>query len=186
MLVVGGFCLAGCTSGPRVALTEPVGPAPGATAIGSSRSGQGSLVVYSARVPAVVDLNRDQWLENINPNRADLRFEPAHTGYTIYTKDGRLVATVANARDDEEGTPAVVPLPAGAYRVSAQAIACGGTREYVSLPVVIKPGETTVAHLGGTWVPQGYPADELVTLPCGRPVGWRAASGEFAGLDTGR
>jgi hypothetical protein len=169
--------LAGCASAPKIAVVEPVGPAPMPAASGS---GDGSLVIYSARVPAVVDLNRDQWLSSIDPGRTDFRYEPAHTGYTVYTKSGELVTTVPNARDENDDTPSVVALPPGAYRVEAQAIDCDGSRITVILPAVIKPGEATVAHLEGGWRPQGYTDSEVAKLPCGRVIGWRAAEGEFA------
>lgn len=169
--------LAGCASAPKVAVIEPVGPAPMLEAAGS---GDGSLLIYSARMPAVVDLNRDQWLSNIDPERNDFRYEPAHTGYTVYTKSGDLVTTVPNARDETDGTPSVVALAPGAYRVEAQAINCDGNRITVILPVVIKAGEATVAHLEGGWRPQSYTDKDVARLPCGRAIGWRAPEGEFA------
>src|ERR1022692_1793604 len=80
--------LAGCASAPQVAVVEPIGPGP---MVGASGSGDGSLVIYSARMPAVVDLNQDQWLSNITPGRIDSGYVPAHTSYTLYTKGGEWV-----------------------------------------------------------------------------------------------
>jgi hypothetical protein len=169
--------LAGCASAPRVAVVEPVGPAP---MLEASGSGDGSLVVYSARRSAVVDLNKDQWLSNIDPSRDDSSYEQAHSGYAVYTKSGQRVETVPNARDQDDAAPSVVALAPGAYRVEAQAINCDGSRITVILPVVIKSGEATVAHLEGGWSPQGYSDSDVAKLPCGRAIGWRAGEGEFA------
>ena len=176
-MAAAAFWLAGCASTPKVAVVEPVGPAP---MLGASGAGDGSLVIYSARMPAVMDLNQDQWLSEMEPGMRDLRYEPAHTGYTVYTKSGQRVETVPNARDATDETPGAVALAPGAYRVEAQAINCDGSRITVILPVVIKPGEVTVAHLEGGWRPQGYAPNDVTKLPCGRVIGWRAPEGEFA------
>jgi hypothetical protein len=176
-MAAAAVCLAGCASAPKVAVVEPVGPAP---MLGASSAGDGSLVIYSARMPAVIDLNRDQWLSEMEPGLQALRYEPAHTGYTVYTKSGQRVETVPNARDATDETPFIVALAPGAYRVEAQAINCDGNRITVMLPVVIKPGQTTVAHLEGGWRPQGYTESDVAKLPCGRVIGWRAPEGEFA------
>jgi len=171
--------LAGCASTPNVAVVEPVGPAPVRAALAT---GDGSLVVYSARIPAVTDLNRDQWLSNIDPEQTYLGYQPEHTSYTIYTKTGQWVATVPNESGEDGASPAIVPLAPGAYRVEAQALDCDGSRINVVVPVLIKPGATTVAHLGGDWRPQGVAENDVARLPCGRPIGWRAPADEFASL----
>jgi len=169
--------LAGCASTPKLAVVEPVGPAP---TKGASGSGDGSLVIYSARIPAERDLNQDEWLSENDFGTTTLRYEPAHSPYTVYTKSGEYVEKVSNAFDETDATPSVVALPAGAYRVEAQALNCDGTRLLVTLPVVIESGQTTVVHLEGGWRPQGYVNNDVAKLPCGRIIGWRAPEGEFA------
>ena len=46
-------------------------------------------------------------------------------------------------------------LPAGAYKVEAEAVNCDSSRVTVLMTVVIKPGQTTMAHLEGGWSPVG-------------------------------
>jgi hypothetical protein len=176
-MAAAAVCLAGCATAPRVAVVEPVGPAPMLSAAGS---GDGSLVVYSARVPAEVDVNRDEWLSNNDFGRNDFADEPAHTSYTVYTKSGDFVETIHNAHDATDPSPAVVGLAPGGYRVEAQAVNCDGTRITVILPVVIKSGELTEAHLDAGWRPEAYAANQVTKLPCGKVIGWRAPDGEFA------
>jgi hypothetical protein len=169
--------LAGCASAPRVAVVDPVGPAP---ILGASGSGDGSLLIYSAPTPAYVDVNSQEWRLNNDFGKNEFLSEPAHTGYTVYAKTGEVVERVRNARDLSDETPSVVTLHPGAYKVEAKAINCDGTRITVILPVVIKAGQTTVAHLDGGWNPMGHQDTDLAKLPCGRVIGWRAAEGEFA------
>jgi hypothetical protein len=169
--------LAGCASAPTVAVSDPVGPAP---SMDASASGDGSLLVYSARIPAYVDINSQEWRWNNDFGRNEFMFEPAHTGYSVYTKTGELVERVRNARDLSDGTPSLSTLRPGAYRVEADAINCDGGRITVILPVVIKAGQTTVAHLQGGWHPAGTQDTELAKLPCGRAIGWRAADADLA------
>jgi hypothetical protein len=172
--------LAGCASAPRVVVTEPVGPAPMRVAQGT---GDGSLAIYSARTPANVDVNEAEWRYNDDFGKNEFLYEPAHSGYTIYTQNGHVFRHVANARGPNDQTPTLVTLPAGSYKVEAQALSCDSSRVNVLLPVVIKPGEATIVHLEGDWNPPGqYPGTELATLPCGRVIGWRAPEAGFASV----
>jgi hypothetical protein len=175
-IAAAAFCLAGCASAPKIALEQPLGPAP---AQRPAPSGNGSLVVYSARVPAPLDLNSDEWISQMHPEWNAFHYEPAHTAYTIYAKDGQPVQTVANANDQHDPLPTVVSLAPGAYRVQAQAVDCHQNRITVILPVVIKPGETTVAHLDSPWRPPVYADNDVARLPCGRIIGWSAPAQEF-------
>ncbi len=170
--------LVGCASAPREVVVEPVGPGPMA---GSPGKGDGAVVIYSARVPAYVDMNMDEWRYNNDYGKNAFLYEPAHTDYTIYAQDGKVVRHVSNARDLSDDTPTVVSLAPGTYQVEAQAIDCDSSRVDVLVTVVIKPGQTTLAHLEGGWQPAG-PAEgtRLARLPCGRPIGWRASEGGFA------
>ncbi len=102
----------------------------------------------------------------------DVYFFP-HSPYTIRTLDGKEVKYVWNRRNHEDDTPAVVTLPAGRYVVEAEASLYGP----VSVPVVIKPGQTTRVVLQPGWKPAGqYAATELVTMPNGYAIGWRAGT----------
>ena len=170
--------LVGCASAPRVVVVEPVGPGPMA---GSEGQGNGSLVVYSARTPADVDVNMETWLVNNDFGKNEFLYEPAHTDYTIYTQNGEVFKHVRNARDMNDDTPKVVTLPAGSYKVEAQALDCDSSRVKVLLTVVVKPGQTTMAHLEGDWNPGVQDKEtELATLPCGRIIGWRAPEAGLA------
>jgi hypothetical protein len=81
-MAAAAFWLAGCASAPPVVQVDAVGPAP---SMGAAAAGDGSLVVYSARVPAEVDVNRNEWLSNNDFGGNNVPDEQAHTSYTIYT-----------------------------------------------------------------------------------------------------
>jgi hypothetical protein len=170
--------LAGCASAPRVVVVEPVGPAP--TGLAQS-VGDGSLAIYSARNPANVGVNAAEWRYNNDFGKNEFLYEPAHTDYTIYTQNGEVFRHVRNALDPNDEAPTLVTLPAGSYKVEAEALNCDSSRVNVLMPVVIKPGQATIAHLEGDWNPPGqYRETELATLPCGRVIGWRAPEAGFA------
>jgi hypothetical protein len=174
-------CIVGCASAPRVAVQEPVGPsqriAPG-TATG------GSLVVYSARRPASVNLNAEAFLWNNDQGRNEFMYEPAHTDFIIYGSDGAVFQRVRNAGREDGENPTLVSLPTGAYLVEAEAEASATATMTVSVPVVVEPGQTTTVHLEPTWQ---RPADSrepgnVVRLYDGRIIGSRAQP--MVGLNT--
>lgn len=176
--------LTGCASVSRVVVTEPVGPGPAASPAGS---GEGSLVLYSARTPAGVDVCQEEWRWNNDFGKNEFLHPAAHGDYVIYARNGQLVQPVRNARDGNDGTPTVVALPAGTYQVEAEGINCDSDRVRVLLTVVIQPGQTTLAHLDGAWNPPGpYRASEVAKLPCGRIIGWRAGAAELASNAAGQ
>ncbi len=178
VLVLGIVWIAGCASAPREVAVAPIGPAPGQV---TQQNGDGSLVIYSARARANPDVNTQEWLWNNDYGRNAFRYAPAHTAYTIYALDGKVLKQVPNARGPDDEMPTVVMLPAGAYRVKAEAIDSGGNRVEVLVPVVIKPGQTTLAYLEGGWKPKGtHTETELTRLPWGQPIGWRASEQGFA------
>ena len=145
--------LVGCASAPRVVVAEPVGPAP----MGEAQvTGDGSLAIYSARTQANVDVNAAEWRYNNDFGKNEFLYEPAHTDYTIYTRNGDVFRHVRNARDPNDQTPTLVALPAGSYKVEAVALSCDSSRVNVLMPVVIKPGQATIAHLEGGWNPPGH------------------------------
>ena len=170
--------LVGCASAPRVVVVEPIGPGPMA---GSPGMGDGSLVIYSARTPADVDMYMADWRYNNDFGKNEFMYEPAHTDYTIYAQNGEVFQQVRNARNMKDDMPTVVTLPAGSYKVEAQAMDCDSSRVKVLMTVVIKPGQTTMAHLEGGWNPGGQDQQtELARLPCGRAIGWRAPEAGLA------
>ena len=170
--------LVGCASAPRVVVNEPLGPAPAGVAQGT---GDGSMVIYSARTPADVDVYTAEWRWNNDFGKNAFLHEPAHTDYTIYTQNGDVFKHVRNARNMNDDTPTVVALPAGSYKVEAEGVNCDANRVKVLMAVVVKPGQTTLAHLDGDWNPMGqFNETEVAKLPCGRVIGWRAPEAGYA------
>ena len=143
--------LASCASQP-IALA-PVGPGPFVN--GAYVNGKGDLEVYT---------EPEEYYED------DLSFFP-HTDYEIYTMEGRHLRHVWNHQNHEDEHPAVVTLSPGQYVVKAWADCYG----LVTVPVVIKPNETTRVILQPDWKPAGTVAQaDLVQIPNGYFVGWRA------------
>jgi hypothetical protein len=146
--------LASCASQPIT--LAPVGPRPVAWEPLAPSSGNGQLQVFTAT-------------EEYDWNR-DVPFFP-HSDYQLYTADGQRLKRVWNHQTHEDETPAVVTLPAGNYVVKADAELYG----VVSVPVVIKPNQTTRIILQPGWKPGATVASsDLVQIPGGYPVGWRA------------
>ncbi len=98
------------------------------------------------------------------------------TDYEICDASGRRIKNVAdNNKGNFGAVPRAVALPPGTYRVKAMAAV--GEGELVIVPVVIEPGRTTDVHLNGHWKPPlNTPDSELVRMPAGFPIGWRAAA----------
>jgi hypothetical protein len=145
--------LAGCASTP-VAL-DSIGPAP------AKPSGEyvptGWLRVYTATDAHEI---------------GDNTYYYTHTGYRIYSEDGRLWKYIPNHTGDMDESVANVQIPEGNYRISAQSEAYN----FVSVPVIIRADKTTDIHLETTWkAPAGTPTNELVYLPDGYPVGWKSS-----------
>jgi hypothetical protein len=121
--------------------------------VGPGPSSPGDLVVYSATYAPTVEEGE----------------YPVHTNYTIATPDDKVIQHVSNRAGPFQAYPATVALPSGEYHVRAQYDRGG----FVVVPVVIVSGKTTIVNLNG-----GEPdtAKEVVRLPDGRVVGWRATS----------
>jgi hypothetical protein len=164
-------CLVGCASPPEVAISEPVGPAPMA---GEQATGGSALQVYSARLRAVVDVNREEFMANNDFGKNDFLYRPAHTDYTIYSQDGKVLREVHNARGLDDSDPAVVPLPPSKYEIEARARGVG----MVKVPVVVEPGKLTTVNLQRYRkpVPESAPRTDLVLLGNSRVVGWKATA----------
>jgi hypothetical protein len=147
----------GCATIPVVTLS-PVGPNPYAPV---STASHGGLQVFSRLTLQNDDQNQD--------SRDSAWYQ--HSDYYIYRPDGTLFRRVWNKVGKYEEAPRVVDLPAGQYIVKTKA--AGGY--WVQVPVTIEDGRTTRLHLDKDWVPPAFIArDELVTLPDGKPAGWRA------------
>ncbi len=142
--------LISCASTQPYVVAEPVGPPPASTHVGF-------LKVYSAREPY---------------NNDGIDSYPPHTGYTIYSADGKVFKYVQNHMGLFDAGPTVVTLPAGTYKVVAKA----DRYEKVTVPVMIEEGQTTSIYLedsGMSNIAQVSESD-LVRLPDGTIVGWRA------------
>ena len=176
--IVAVIGLAGCASAPRVAVLDPVGPAPSSRTVAA---GEGTLLVYTPPAQPTVDLLAEEWRWNNDFGRNEFLQVPAHSRYVVYSEDGRVVRRVASAGTPANPLPTSVSLAAGVYRVVAEAMACDGLSEKVELTAVVKPGLTTVARLGNFWTPTGrYEETKVAKLPCGRAIGWRADSADLA------
>lgn len=143
--------LVGCSSTPVV--LAPVGPNP----VGpESMVSQGNLEVFSSLVGRT---------EGDNPTWYQ------HTDYYIYDLHGKTVRHVDNTIGYYAKAPCRVALPAGKYLVKAKA----NDFSWVDVPVTIERGRTTRVHLADNWqVPTNTPQKELVSMPNGNPIGWRA------------
>jgi hypothetical protein len=141
-----------CASSGSALVLEPVGPpvAPAATAA------FGTLVVFSAysvHAPALGEPDNRQ----------------RYTDYRIFSPTGQLLRTIVNDAGLAVAAPVPVNLPPGSYEVVARANGYG----VIKVPVVVAEGQATTLHLeGGGFAPAG--AGEVVRLPDGQVVGWRA------------
>ncbi len=148
--------LTACVSCPPL---PPVGPSPVASS--SSVPGTGTLVVYSA------------W------SCFDTYLTSDHSGYTIYSNDGKRIKWVPNSIEGDWTVepPTRVPLPPGTYKIKAE----GGEYGWVIVPVVIKRGETTPVYLDGERhsIDSLASQDNSVRLPNGEIVGWAANPGVY-------
>src|ERR1700722_13488828 len=151
--------LVGCSTTP-VALA-PVGPDPGG--IGTTATA-GTLQVFSR----VVERSDDQ-----NQGGNGVSDWRRYTGYDIYDLQGKRVRHVRNAIGYYAESPERITLAPGSYLVKAQAKGAF----WVDVPVTIQRGRTTRVHLDNNWNPTAdAPNREIVTMPDGQPVGWRAES----------
>jgi hypothetical protein len=140
----------------------PVGPDPVASA--SQESG-GRLQVFSSLI-GCSEGNNPSWYQ--------------HTGYYVYDLHGGLVKHVDNTVGHYEEAPRQVRLAAGKYLVKAQA----NDYFWVEVPVIIERGQTTRVHLDDRWqVSPDVSKAEVVSLPNGNAVGWRAEAMSTAGTE---
>ena len=156
LLVATAVLLASCASAPPTIVHETVGPGP--TVVNQQHNG--FLKVYSA-TESMADDDGPNLLKYMN--------------YQIDAADGTVFKEVAN--DDQE--PTRVILPKGTYTV----VAWSDTSGKVSVPVAIETGKTTIVYLEREkdWkeAPAGIPSADLVRLPSGQPIGFRARHSEL-------
>jgi hypothetical protein len=154
MSVATSILAAGCAVTPPTVVRETVGPRIAALAEGQA----GYLTVYSASV----------WItppgDEGNPSVL------TYTDYDVLALDGSLFKHVVNG--DEE--PVRVMLPKGRYIVAAESDAAGT----INVPVAIETGRSTIVHLEQKQDAErafaGIRSDDLVRLPNGQAIGFRA------------
>jgi hypothetical protein len=146
----------GCANQHRLVLNT-VGPAPQISGTGVT----GTLVVFSAYAVT-------------SPGVGDFEHRHHYSDYEILSEDGNILQTVHNDRGTVMKEVSRVQLPAGKYRIVANANGYGT----VIVPVVIATNQTTLLHLEGGY---SWPSDAAlnqansVRLPDGEIVGWRAS-----------
>jgi hypothetical protein len=101
----------------------------------------------------------------------DSTYAYPHTGYTIYDQNGKTVKYIPNHLGRMDEVPTVVSIPAGQYKIRADA----EHYDRVTFPVEIMPGRTSVVHLEKDSKRPETPLQDsqLIRLPDGQVVGWR-------------
>ncbi len=158
-LSLGGVALLwGCALHEPTVVLDRVGPSMLHPAAAGAK---GALRVYSAFEPNA-DFNGLPYLHH-------------YTDYRLLSQDGGLLQTVHNSDGKPVDGPRMLELPAGDYRVIAQANAY----TTVTVPVVILAGRLTTVHLEGSpsWPDKAaLLQSNPVRLPDGEIAGWRADS----------
>ena len=154
--LVSSLLLAGCAFSRQTVVLTPVGSPPHKAATDSPK---GQLRVFS-----VWDVG--------NPGETS-PYVTYHSGYRVYSPDGRLLRYVDNRASGAgftTGDPAAVSLEPGHYTVVAREQNSGG----VSVPVIIEAGKRTTVRLDGSKPDpaNGIGGASVVRLPDGMIVGW--------------
>ncbi len=150
------FVLCSCaTSGPYL-IPEAVGPPLGVRSYGK----EGMLQVFSSTTQV---------------NDGGIFYLP-HTSYRIYSTNGSFIKFVRNHTASTDQRPEMVKLPAGDCSVTAT---CDGMG-VVKVPVTISGSQVTAVYLDNSPMKEAQGADEkqLVHLPNGKIVGWKAQAPE--------
>lgn len=142
-----------CVANPTV-VDQPIGPKSSWPHQGPI---QGYLMVYS-------ETEEKQDGENTY-------FYP-HTGYDVYTLDGKHLKRVANHISNRDEDPEKVELPVGTYKVKAWSENDG----LLMMTVIIKGGQTTTLDLDSknSGKSVGLAAANSVKAPSGSVIGWKA------------
>jgi hypothetical protein len=160
MLILAITFLSGCVTGKNGVAFDPVGPSPNQPTADNATNG--TLMVYSA-----YEVNADFGARDPN--------SPEYSDYKILTTDDRLLQKVHNNDGTILQGPVSVELPSGKYRVVAHSNGYG----YVTIPVIIGTGQTTILHLEGDgfWPNESaFNQTNAVRLPDGVVIGWKAAA----------
>jgi hypothetical protein len=136
--------LAGCGTSSELVVLPPVAPDAPAPHV---PTGLGALQVYSARVPAVTDVNYQEFFADDDFGGNLFPVEPAHSDYTIYTESGQLFDHVRNASNPDDPLPATVSLPKGDYKIEALEKNVNPGDIPVLVPITIQPGRMTRVYL---------------------------------------
>lgn len=167
-------CMVSSVSASKIVVVpEVIGPA---QHIAPQNGTEGTLQVYTARKQADVDVNKMEFLWNNDFGKNEFIYEPAHTDYTIYGADGKVIQKVRNASGKRVEVPSTVSLAPGSYTIQAEAELPGVITKTVQISVVIEPGEATLVNLQPSWVRPVAPAisGNVVRFADGRVIGVRA------------
>lgn len=96
------------------------------------------------------------------PAPHDQPFDTPHSDYSLYAADGRLSQTVNNRKSLFSVDPVTLELPAGQYKVTARATNFG----FITFPIVIQQGLTTVIDLNQHVFPRRLAANGNWVRPC--------------------
>jgi len=142
--------LPACSSPPKQAVVQPVGPAP---QINTRPENAGYLVVFSA------------WSHFVDQGSTG-----HHSRYTVSADDASASKVIINHADRFDEGPIRLALAPGSYHVSARSAHFGR----VNVPVIIKERQTTFVYLDGAAHPEASSAQQTSTvrLPNGEIVGW--------------
>jgi hypothetical protein len=107
-----------------------------------------------------------------------------YTGYDIRAADGKLFRHVQNHAGGGDEQPETISIPSGLYQVEAVAEGVGP----VTIPVLIQAIKTTEIHLERGWKPDmaDRKNSDLVRMPTGQIIGWRAPVKSPEPLDESR
>ncbi len=172
--VVAATCLTGCASS-EVRVAAPLGPRPN---VPPATDTLGALQVFTAAQLVAENVNFQEFFAG-EPGLKECE-DLAHSDYTLYSGDGRVLRRVKNASNSQDAEPTLLRLPPGQYQVEAQCEDPDGMRAMVMVPVIIQAGRTTRVHLQAPWSPQAsFAQGDLVRMPNGQPVGWNAGRPEL-------
>jgi len=149
----------GCVAPRRALVLDPVGPPPTAPV---AEQTTGSLRVFSA-------LGR-------NADFNGLPYRRRYSDYELLTEAGQPLRRIRNESGKSLGDPPGIELAPGHYRIRARANGFG----LVTVPVLVRAGQTTTVHLeGSVWWPEASAIFHAnpVRLPNQEIVGWRANAG---------
>jgi hypothetical protein len=155
-----------------------VGPVPASAAESGST---GFLQVYSARERLPININGEEFAWNSDYGQNEFLYGAAHTGYSLFNRDGQLLMQVPNAKGMHDADPTLLKLAPGDYQVRAEAADFDGVVSAVLVPVCVQAGQTTLVHLDGKW-DVGTPGQGgyWVRLANGSVVGWHCSDSEGA------